>query len=155
MCLLYLDDEIEMQLNWNTSPRYREIIDKYSRMNACNTDAGLARAANESNRQNCTLINSGHAALRFIGERRTNVGTARREQERNKRRSRFQHARTAPWSHPSKPNRRWREGEVWIHENAISENLQLQIANFAMLSWDARQCINTYNYMKMQPATAI
>ena len=38
-----------------------------------------------------------HAALRFIGERRNNVGTGRREQERNKRQSRSQHARTAPW----------------------------------------------------------
>ena len=121
MCLLYLDEEIEMQLNWITSPRYREIIDKYSRMNACNAHPGLARAANESNRQNCMLICSGHTALWFIGERRTNGGTARREQERKKRQSRSQHARTGPWSHPSKPNRRLREGEIWIHDNAISE----------------------------------
>ena len=143
---LYLDEEIEMQLkllNWITSPRFREIIDKYSRMNACNTHPGLARAANESNRQNCTLIYSGHIALWFIGERRTNGGTTRREQERKKRQSRSQHARTASWSHPSKPNKRLREGEVWKHDNAISEKLQLKRANFAMLCWDARQCIKT------------
>ena len=58
-----LDEEIEMQLHCNTGPRYREMMEKYTGMNACNTHAGLARAANESNLQNCTLIYSGNTAL--------------------------------------------------------------------------------------------
>ena len=43
-------------------------MDKYAKMNACNAHAKLAMAANKSNRQNCTLIYSGYAALQIIGE---------------------------------------------------------------------------------------
>ena len=56
-------------------------MDKYTKMNACNAHAGLARAANESNRQNGTLIYSG--MLPFdLSER---IGPTWEQEEENRR----------------------------------------------------------------------
>ena len=71
-------------------------MDKYTKRNACNAHAGLARAANESNRQNCTLIYSG--MLPFdLSEREE---PAWEQEEENKGGTSDNPALTPPEPHP-------------------------------------------------------
>ena len=72
------------------------MMDKYTRMNACNTHAGLARAANESNRQNCTLIYSGMLPFN-LSER---IGPTWEQEEQNRRGTSNNPVPAPPEPHP-------------------------------------------------------